>query len=103
MIFDGLGVRFLNLALELTRAANYVCDAVRHDLVRSYRINQGVLLIVGGPYMDFSYKTYRVEYRGDERTENPYPSLEAYKSLRFERDLFFGEKPNAQQEAPADS
>lgn len=92
-----------DLMLELTRAANYVCDAVRNNLMRSYRINEGVLLIEGGPYMDFSYKTYRVEYRGHERTEKPYPGLEAYKEMRFERDLYFGEKPSAQQEAPADS
>ena len=92
-----------DLILELTRAANYVCDAVRNDLMRSYRVKEGVLLIVGGPYMDFSFKTYRVEYRGSERIDIPYPGLETYKSLRFERDLFFGAKPSAQQEAPADS
>ncbi len=84
-----------DIVLELTRAANYVCDAVRSNLMRSYRINEGVLLILGGPYMDLSYETYRVEYKGTERTDSPYPGLEAYKSLRFKRDLFFGEKPSA--------
>lgn len=92
-----------DLILELTRAANYICDMVRQFLMRSYRINEGVLLIEGGPYMDLSYKTYRVEYRGEERTERPYLGLEDFKVLRFKRNLYFGEKPEVQQGAPADS
>lgn len=82
-----------DLILELTRAANYICDAIRNELMRSYRITEGVLLIVAGPLSDFTYKTYRAEYRGEERIENPYPGLEAFKSLRFERDWYFGDKP----------
>ncbi len=92
-----------DLALELTRAANYVCDKVRYLLMRSYRINEGVLLIQSGPHMDLTFKTYRVEYRRDERTEIPYPGLEQFKNIRFNRDIHFGEPSAAQQIAPGDA
>lgn len=81
-----------DLALELTRAANFVCDAVRADLLHSYRLKQGALLIQSGPDMSFKFHTYRVEYRGDERTGYPYPGLERFKTIRFERDIHFGEQ-----------
>lgn len=80
-----------DLALELTRAANYVCDNVRKVLLSSYRIREGALLIDGGPYMDMSFKTYRVEYSGAERTDLPYPGLETFRTVRFDRDLSFGD------------
>lgn len=85
-----------DLALELTRAANYVCDKVRYFLMRSYRINEGALLIESGPHMDLTFKTYRVEYRGEERADIPYPGLDQFKQIRFERDIHFGEPPIAQ-------
>ncbi len=81
-----------DLALELTRAANYVCDMVRLELMPSFRLKEGVALIEGGPYSDFSFKTYRVEYCGGERTEAPYPGLEGFKVVRFSRDVHFGEE-----------
>lgn len=80
-----------DLVLELTRAANFVCDAVRTELMRSYRLNEGVLLIQSGPDMSFMLNTYRVEYRGQERTPCPYPGLDEFKRARFQRDVYFGE------------
>ncbi len=91
-----------DLGLELTRAANYVCDKVRTWLVRSYRVKEGVLLVGGGPYPDLSFRTDRVEYRGGERTERPYPGLESFKTIRFDRDLCFGTRGEAQPAAPGD-
>jgi len=79
-----------DLALELTRAANYVAEIVRRDLIHNYRVIEGVALIQSGPHMDMSYKTYRVEYRGEERTSSPYPGLEEFKKTRFDRDIHFG-------------
>jgi len=79
-----------DLALELTRAVNYVCDKIRAQLLHSYRISEGVLLIQSGPHMDLSYKTYRTEYRGNERVEIPYPGLEEFKTRRQTRDFHFG-------------
>lgn len=81
-----------DMALELTRAANYVCDRIRHYLMRSYRIKEGILLIQSGPHMDLTFKTYRVEYRDQERVNIPYPGLEQFQSVRFNRDLYFGSK-----------
>ena len=49
--------------------------------------------------MDLAYRTSRCEYRGDERTEKPYPGLEAFKSVREERDYCFGH--GTQPEEPA--
>ena len=85
-----------DLMLELTRAANYVCDKVREHLIHSYRLKEGVLLIEAGPFMpDLHHKTYRVEYHGDERIARPYPGLERFKEIRFSRDIYFGEKKSA--------
>lgn len=91
-----------DLALELTRAANYVCDKVRCYLMRSYRINEGALLIEGGPYSDLSMKTYRVEYNDAERTSRPYPGLNAFRTIRFERDYCFGARHEAESGASDD-
>jgi hypothetical protein len=78
-----------DLTLELTRAANYVCDMVRSNVLHSYRIQEGVLLVQSGPHPDFSYKTMRVEYHGEERNAVPYPGLETFKDIRQTRDRCF--------------
>lgn len=79
-----------DLALELTRAANYVCDAIRAHLVPTFRLKEGVLLIQGGPYSGLTYKTYRTEYQKAERTARPYPGLDAFLTVRLTRDFGFG-------------
>lgn len=89
--FDGHVAFVQDLTLEMTRAANYVCDIVRSTLLPSYRLKDGVLLVEGGPYSDFSYKTFRVEYVAAERVDAPYPGLEEFKSARFTRDYYFGQ------------
>lgn len=79
-----------DLMLELTRAANFVCDKVRETVLPSFRLKEGACLLEGGPYDDFRFKTYRIEYRGAERVEIPYPGLAKFKTVRFTRDLCFG-------------
>lgn len=79
-----------DLLLELTRAANLVCDRVREQLLPGFRLAEGILLVEGGPYSDFSFKTYRVEYSQDERTNSPYPGLMEFRKVRFSRALHFG-------------
>jgi hypothetical protein len=79
-----------DLALELTRAANYVCDAIRTHLVPTFRLKEGVLLIQGGPYSGLTYKTYRTEYQKAERTARPYPGLDAFLTVRLTRDFGLG-------------
>lgn len=73
-----------DLFFELTRAANYVCDKVRETLYSGYRIQEGAVLIerhmVG---WDLRTIQARVEYRGDERTEMPYPGLNRFKEVRY--------------------
>lgn len=82
-----------DLLLELTRAANYVCDKAREHILPTYRLKEGVLLVTSGPYMDLSVRTHRVEYRGNERTARPYPGLDEFKTVRFTRDHYFGYPP----------
>lgn len=79
-----------DLMLELTRAANYVCDRVRERFFPTFRLGEGVLLVTDGPYVDMSYRTRRCEYREPERTDRPYPGLAAFKSVRESRDHSFG-------------
>lgn len=79
-----------DLMLELTRAANYICDRVRERFFPTFRLREGVLLVTHGPYMDMSYYTSRCEYRGEERTDRPYPGLEDFKLVRENRDYCFG-------------
>lgn len=79
-----------DLTLELTRAANYVCDQARRFVDRSYRMQEGVLLVESGPGMDLKYRLYRPEYRGDQRSPMPYPGLEQFSKIRANRDVSFG-------------
>jgi hypothetical protein len=82
-----------DLAVELNRAGNYIFDKVREYISHSYRLNEGVLLIMSGPHMNLSFTTHRAEYRGDQRINMPYSGLSDFsENQRFGRDLFFGEK-----------
>lgn len=45
-----------DLMMELTRAANYVCDKIREEFFPTFRLKEGVLLVTHGPYMDMSYR-----------------------------------------------
>jgi hypothetical protein len=80
-----------DLMLELTRAANYVCDRVRQFIDPTFRRREGVLAVVSGPYMDLTWKMDRVEYRGEERVLRPYPGLREFVKVRTNRDQHFGE------------
>lgn len=85
-----------DLVLELTRAGNLVCDVVRGSLEPSFMMAEGVLLVTSGPYEDLRYRTYRVEYRDAERTEQPYPGLTRFETVRFARDRTLASRPPAQ-------
>lgn len=79
-----------DLMLELTRAANYVCDMVRRFVCPTYRFTEGALLVQIGPVSNFQYITCRPEYRGDERQLHPYPGLQQFLIDRSSRDYHFG-------------
>jgi len=78
-----------DLVVELTRAANYVCDKIRKFLLPSFMVNEGILLITYGPTFELVYLTRKVEYVGDERVGIPYPGLEKFKEIRTTRDFCF--------------
>lgn len=78
-----------DLALELTRAGNYVCDMVRAHVLPTYRLAEGLLTVVSGPHMDFSFNTYRPQYRLEEKA-NLYPGLQEFKRIRTDRTNVFG-------------
>jgi hypothetical protein len=80
-----------NLMLELTRAANYVCDNARESFLPSFRLSEGALVVRTGPDMHLRDKTLRLEYRDMQRTATPYPGLERFQPARVERDYWFGE------------
>jgi len=77
-----------DLHAELTRAAQLVCEKVRKNIDKSYRLKEGLLIIEAGPFMDLSYRQYRVEYSKEEKKiDIPYPGIDQFMSVRFTRDL----------------
>lgn len=79
-----------DLMIELTRAANYICDNIRKYIDHSFRLEEGLLIIEMGPFIDMEYKSYRTEYKLAERIKKPYPGLEEFKRIRTTRDFCRG-------------
>jgi hypothetical protein len=88
--FDGHVGLVQDLMAELTRAVNYVCDEVRRRLLPGFRIAEGLVLLEGGPYSSFEFKTYRLEYSSAERAGTLYLGIAEFKTARFSRALHFG-------------
>lgn len=84
-----------DLMLELTRAANYICDRVRQFVSPAFRLREGLILAESGPYMDMTSPLRHLEYQGKERVLLPYPGLDKFKKDRKKRDLHFGESISA--------
>lgn len=80
-----------DLTLELTRAANLVCDSVRNSLDPAFRLKDGLLIAQSGPNMHFQFTRHRVQYSVAQRTSAPYPGLEGFKLCRKDRDYHWGE------------
>jgi hypothetical protein len=80
----------MDLMAELTRAANYVCDRVRQHVSPTYRLKEGLVLMMGGPFENGADRTFCLQYRGEERVSVPYPGLEKFVSERAKRDYCFG-------------
>jgi hypothetical protein len=74
-----------DLALELTRAANLVCEAVRQTIDARYRLEEGLVVLESGPYMDFRTRLHRPRYNAIDRWA-PYPGLRAFLKVREDRD-----------------
>ena len=70
----------LDLGLELTRAANYICDKVRQFIDPAFRLREGVVVL--GSWDE----PVRTEYRNVDRVLYPYAGLEQFKEDRKHRD-----------------
>lgn len=79
---------------ELTRAANHVCDAVRAELLHSFRLEQGALLVTRGMDMSLQYHTYRPEYRSSDFPD-PYRGRVDFNRRRLTRDVADGDDKEA--------
>lgn len=75
-----------DLTYELTRGLNYLFEKVREFILPSYRLDEGVLLIEIGPFIDFTWRTYRLEYKEEEKADYPYPNLKDFMRIRESRD-----------------
>src|SRR5207245_4921989 len=80
----------MDLIAELTRAANYICDWVRQFISPTYRLKEGMVLMMGGPFENGADRTFRLQYRRDEAVNIPYPGLAQFNSKRGTRDYCFG-------------
>lgn len=81
-----------DLILELTRAANLVCDRVREHILFGYRRQEGHLLVQSGPLSDFSFREWVVQYTAEERrVPLPFQGLAAFREDRVRRDHHFGQ------------
>ena len=81
-----------DLFLELTRAANLVCDEVRATIFAAFQRDCGHLTAEWGPVLpDGSWREAVIQYSREERAAAmPYPGLEAFKATRETRDRHFG-------------
>jgi hypothetical protein len=80
---------------ELTRAANYVCGAVREELLPSFRLEQGALLVTRDMDMNLQYHTYRPEYRGADFPDL-YQGRIDFNRRRLTRDVYDGDDKEAE-------
>jgi hypothetical protein len=74
----------LDLAFELTRAANYVCAMVRSCVDPRFRLVEGALLMSINHHGDEAF--VRPEYSPEEASEL-YPGVDEFLTLRFSRDF----------------
>lgn len=79
-----------DLGCELTRAANYLCDQIRKYLSRSFRVEEGVLLIITGPDINLQWTTIRLEFETEDFAKIKYPGLKKFMETRHERGRHFG-------------
>jgi hypothetical protein len=81
-----------DLAVELTRAANLVCDRIREKISPGFRRKEGIVLARQGIGADGHDKQLKLGYRPEERAGIPYPGLEAFMKIRTTRSFYYGDQ-----------
>ena len=77
-----------DLVIELTRAANYICDQVRKYIEPEFMIKNGYLLITSGPNINLQEETTKVTY--NETDIDLYPGRDSFLTIRKERNYHMG-------------
>lgn len=80
--------------LELTRAANLVCDRVRKYIMPSYRLAEGRLMVESGSTFNLKTHIFVGQYSKEADAHHPYPGLHEFLNTRAGRDQHFGEGKN---------
>ena len=78
-----------NLMVELTRAANYICDEVRNSIQPGYRLEEGRCVIKYGPTNGFEFRRNIPQYTASEIEAGLYSGLDAFKTAYCHRDFYF--------------
>lgn len=78
-----------DLALEMTRALNYIFELFRKNFDPAFRSSEGLLLIEIGPLMDLSHRTVLTEYKEEEKGIL-YQGLRNFMEARENRDYYMG-------------
>lgn len=79
-----------DLFLELTRAANYICQLAQESLLPTFRMKAGYLTVISGPYSFMDYKEFLLLYSDEEKTHLPYKNLKSFLEIRKTRDICMG-------------
>lgn len=86
-----------DLILELTRAANLVCDQVRIFILSDFRMAEGLIVVTSGPHDALSFITHKPQYSISERDGRLYHNLNQFKLDRQNRDFCFGVGSNVKE------
>lgn len=86
-----------DLMLELTRAANLVCDEIRQHLAHNFRLVEGNVIVQRGPDTELAWIEFVPRYSPEKAAEPmPYPGLPQFYDDRSTRDWTIGKgQPNA--------
>lgn len=80
-----------DLMLELTRAANLVCDEVRRHVAHNFRLIEGNVIVQRGPDMELRWVEFVPRYSlGEAVAPMPYPGLPQFYDDRSNRDRAIG-------------
>jgi len=80
-----------DLVLELTRAANFICDEVRRAIFPGFRIKEGNLIVQRGPDLEMRFTEFVPVYSNIERSSSQiYAGLVQFYEDRGRRDWYIG-------------